>query len=65
MMPPAGTLRAPRPDLLQPAEVARLGGLEVVTEGIVEGFLAGLHRVVVDGNARYEMEIPALSIESW
>ncbi|MEI2719258.1 MAG: DUF58 domain-containing protein [Gemmatimonadales bacterium] len=44
MMPPAGTLRAPRPDLLQPAEVARLGGLEVVTEGIVEGFLAGLHR---------------------
>jgi uncharacterized protein (DUF58 family) len=34
----------PRLDLLDPAEVARLGGLEVVTEGIVEGFLAGLHR---------------------
>jgi uncharacterized protein (DUF58 family) len=33
-----------RLDLLDPAEVARLGGLEVVTQGIVEGFLAGLHR---------------------
>ncbi len=33
-----------RLDLLDPAEVARLGGLELVTEGIVEGFLAGLHR---------------------
>ena len=33
-----------RPDLLDPIEVARLGGLELVTEGIVEGFLAGLHR---------------------
>src|ERR1043166_9572987 len=30
--------------LLDPVEVARLGGLEVATEGIVEGFLAGLHR---------------------
>lgn len=38
-------LRRPsRPDLLDPAELSRLGGLEVVTEGIVEGFLAGLHR---------------------
>lgn len=36
--------RADRLDLLDPAEVARLGGLEVVTEGVVEGFLAGLHR---------------------
>ncbi|MDX2260991.1 MAG: DUF58 domain-containing protein [Gemmatimonadales bacterium] len=44
MMPPAGTSRPPRPDLLQPAEVARLGGVEVVTQGIVEGFLAGQHR---------------------
>ncbi len=35
---------AARPDLLSPADVARLGGLEVVTSGIVEGFLAGLHR---------------------
>ncbi len=33
-----------RPDLLSPAEVARLGGLEVTTPGIVDGFLAGLHR---------------------
>ncbi|HET9276163.1 MAG TPA: DUF58 domain-containing protein, partial [Gemmatimonadales bacterium] len=38
------SLAASRLDLLDPAEVARLGGLEVVTEGIVEGFLAGLHR---------------------
>ena len=35
---------AARLDLLQPDEVARLGGLEIVTDGIVEGFLAGLHR---------------------
>jgi uncharacterized protein (DUF58 family) len=33
-----------RLDLLDPMEVSRLGGLEVVTEGVVEGFLAGLHR---------------------
>lgn len=38
-------LRRPsRPDLLDPMELSRLGGLEVVTNGIVEGFLAGLHR---------------------
>ena len=36
--------RPVRPDLLDPLEVSRLGGLEVVTEGIVEGFIAGLHR---------------------
>lgn len=35
---------APRVDLLDPAEVARLGGVEIVAEGVVEGFLAGLHR---------------------
>lgn len=35
---------ASRPDLLDPADVARLGGLEVTTEGIVEGFLTGQHR---------------------
>lgn len=34
----------PRLDLLDPLEVARLGGLELVAEGVVEGFLAGLHR---------------------
>ena len=37
-------LSSTRLDLLDPAEVARLGGLELVAEGIVEGFLAGLHR---------------------
>ena len=35
---------AARLDLLDPAEVARLGGLEIVAQGVVEGFLAGLHR---------------------
>ncbi len=38
---PAGRARL---DLLDPMEVARLGGLELVAEGVVEGFLAGLHR---------------------
>jgi uncharacterized protein (DUF58 family) len=33
-----------RIDLLDPAEVARLGGIEIVAEGVVEGFLAGIHR---------------------
>ncbi len=33
-----------RLDLLDPAEVARLGGIEIVAAGVVEGFLAGLHR---------------------
>jgi uncharacterized protein (DUF58 family) len=33
-----------RLDLLDPFEVSKLGGLEVVTEGVVEGFLSGLHR---------------------
>lgn len=31
-------------DLLDPAEVARLGGIEIVAQGVVEGYLAGLHR---------------------
>ena len=35
---------ATRVDLLDPSEVARLGGIEIVAEGVVEGFLAGLHR---------------------
>src|SRR3989441_7689136 len=26
------------------AEVARLGGIEIVAQGVVEGFLAGIHR---------------------
>src|SRR6476661_1712063 len=33
-----------RIDLLDPAEVARFGGIEIVAAGVVEGFLAGLHR---------------------
>src|SRR4026207_1701176 len=33
-----------RLDLPDPREVSRLGGLELVTEGVVEGFLSGLHR---------------------
>lgn len=36
--------RSDRLDLLDPYEVAQLGGLELVAEGVVEGFLAGLHR---------------------
>src|SRR3989449_4829535 len=38
-MPPAAGLA-----LLEPAEVARLGGIEIVAQGVVEGFLAGIHR---------------------
>jgi len=33
-----------RPDLLDPHEVALLGGVELVAEGVVEGFMSGLHR---------------------
>src|SRR5690349_24770378 len=36
--------QANRFDLLDPAEVARLGGVEIVAAGVVEGFLAGIHR---------------------
>src|SRR2546426_3064748 len=35
---------AARLDLLDPAEVARLGGIEIGAQGVVEGSLAGLHR---------------------
>ncbi|HUL02997.1 MAG TPA: DUF58 domain-containing protein [Gemmatimonadales bacterium] len=35
---------ATRLDLLDPAEVARLGGIEITAQGVVEGFLAGIHR---------------------
>ncbi len=38
------SLSAERLDLLDPKEVASLGGIEVVAEGVVEGFLSGLHR---------------------
>jgi uncharacterized protein (DUF58 family) len=33
-----------RLDLLDPYTVAQLGGIELVARGVVEGFLAGLHR---------------------
>ncbi|NIN13460.1 MAG: DUF58 domain-containing protein [Gemmatimonadales bacterium] len=33
-----------RMDLLDPYEVAQLGDIELVARGVVEGFLAGLHR---------------------
>jgi uncharacterized protein (DUF58 family) len=33
-----------RVDLLDPYEVAQLGGIELTARGVVEGFLAGLHR---------------------
>jgi uncharacterized protein (DUF58 family) len=33
-----------RIDLLDPLEAAGLGGIELLTDGVVEGFLAGLHR---------------------
>jgi uncharacterized protein (DUF58 family) len=33
-----------RPDLLDPATLAQLGGIELVARDVVEGFLMGLHR---------------------
>jgi len=33
-----------RPDLLDPASLARIGGIEFVARKVVEGFLMGLHR---------------------
>ena len=42
-----GTSAAVHParyDLMDPLEAARLGGLELFAEGVVEGFLTGLHR---------------------
>jgi uncharacterized protein (DUF58 family) len=41
---PTAVPATPRLDLLDPYEVSKLGGLEVTTEGVVEGFLSGLHR---------------------
>jgi uncharacterized protein (DUF58 family) len=43
-VPWQGHSLAQRLDLLDPAEVARLGGIEIVAAGVVEGFLAGVHR---------------------
>src|SRR5215210_3464257 len=36
--------KSARLDLLDPLEVSKLGGLEIITQGVVEGFLSGLHR---------------------
>ena len=44
MTRPASSPARTRLDLLDPLEVSKLGGLEVITEGVVEGFLSGLHR---------------------
>ena len=43
MTAPAAPSR-PRFDLLDPRQAAHLAGLELLTEGVVEGFLTGLHR---------------------
>lgn len=43
-LPPTPTsARKRRVDLLPPQELARLGGVELVARGVVEGFLQGLH----------------------
>jgi len=42
-MSPSAASR-PRFDLIDPREAASLAGLELLTEGVVEGFLTGLHR---------------------
>jgi uncharacterized protein (DUF58 family) len=44
MQRPSASAPHARLDLLDPFEVSKLGGLELVTEGVVEGFLTGLHR---------------------
>ena len=44
MSRPNPTAGRTRLDLLDPMEVSKLGGLEIITEGVVEGFLSGLHR---------------------
>ncbi len=41
----ARTARVPsRPDLLDPATLSQLGGMELIAREVVEGFLMGLHR---------------------
>ena len=44
MVKPSAAIGRERLDLLDPREMSRLGGIELVTQGIVEGFLSGLHR---------------------
>lgn len=38
------TSRAPRADLIDPAQIASLGRIEIVARWVVDGFLQGLHR---------------------
>jgi uncharacterized protein (DUF58 family) len=42
-MPLSTGRRQDRPDLLDPAELDALGGLEIIARSVVRGFLAGLH----------------------
>ncbi len=42
--PPASPTSPRRADLLPPRELAALGGLELLSRAVVEGFLMGLHR---------------------
>lgn len=44
-------IRRQRTDLLDPYYVAQLGGVELVARGIVEGFLAGLHKSPFPGSS--------------
>ena len=41
---PRNTPGASRPDLLDPATLSQLGGMELIAREVVEGFLMGLHR---------------------
>jgi uncharacterized protein (DUF58 family) len=42
--PSAAIRGASRPDLLDPATLSQLGGIEFIARAVVEGFLMGLHR---------------------
>ncbi len=44
MTDPTASAAARRPDLLDPATLAQLGGIELIAREVVEGFLMGLHR---------------------
>jgi len=42
--PRSSVRRGARPDLLDPAALAQLGGIEFIAREVVEGFIMGLHR---------------------
>ena len=44
MNDPRALTRPPRADLLDPAALSQLGGIEFIAREVVEGFLMGLHR---------------------